>query len=43
MTPIYLDYSAGTPVDRAVAAAMRPFHAALLGVAPEEIVFTNLS
>lgn len=69
MTPIYLDYNASTPVDPAVAAAMRPFlddafghpssgHwaatpakaaledaraqvAALLGAAPDEIVFTG--
>ena len=69
MPPIYLDYNASTPVDPAVAAAMRPFleeafgnpssghwastpakaaleHArgqvaALLGAAPEEIVFTS--
>lgn len=67
--PIYLDHNASTPVDPAVAAAMRPFlddafgnpssgHwastrakgaleqarcqvAALLGAAPEEIVFTS--
>ena len=69
MPPIYLDYNASTPIDPAVAAAMRPFldeafgnpssgHwastpakaalenargqvAALLGCAPEEIVFTS--
>jgi cysteine desulfurase len=69
MTAIYLDYNASTPVDPAVAAAMRPFleeaygnpssgHwagipakaalesarsqvAALLGAAPDEIVFTS--
>ena len=69
MPPIYLDYNASTPVDPAVAAAMRPLleeafgnpssgHwastpakaalerargqvAALLGAAPEEIVFTS--
>jgi cysteine desulfurase len=69
MATIYLDYNASTPVDPAVAAAMRPFlyeafgnpssgHwastpakaaldkarcqvAALLGAAPEEIVFTS--
>jgi cysteine desulfurase len=69
MRPIYLDYNASTPVDPAVAAAMRPFldeafgnpssaHwasapakaaldqargriAALLGAAPDEIVFTS--
>jgi cysteine desulfurase len=69
MPRIYLDYNASTPIDPAVAAAMRPFldeafgnpssgHwasapakaaldrarvqvAALLGVAPEEIVFTS--
>jgi cysteine desulfurase len=68
-TPIYLDYNASTPLDPAVAAAMRPFledafgnpssgHwasaaakaalerargqvAALLGAAPDEIVFTG--
>jgi cysteine desulfurase len=67
--PIYLDYNASTPIDPAVAAAMRPFldeafgnpssgHwagvpaktaleqaraqvAALLGAAPDEIVFTS--
>ncbi|MGY3617449.1 cysteine desulfurase family protein [Bradyrhizobium sp. USDA 10063] len=69
MTPIYLDYNASTPIDPAVAAAMRPFLAeafgnpssghwastpakaaleqargqvaALLGAAPDEIVFTS--
>jgi cysteine desulfurase len=69
MRPIYLDYNASTPVDPAVAAAMRPFldeafgnpssgHwasmparvaleqarsqvAALLGAAPDEIIFTS--
>ena len=69
MPPIYLDYNASTPVDPAVAAAMRPLleeafgnpssgHwastpakaalerargqvAALIGAAPEEIVFTS--
>jgi cysteine desulfurase len=69
MPPIYLDYNASTPIDPAVAAAMRPFldeafgnpssgHwasmpakaaleqargqvAALLGAAPDEIVFTS--
>ncbi|WP_246250189.1 cysteine desulfurase family protein [Bradyrhizobium cajani] len=69
MRPIYLDYNASTPIDPAVAAAMRPFldeafgnpssgHwasipakvaleqargqvAALLGAAPDEIVFTS--
>ena len=69
MQPIYLDYNASTPIDPAVAEAMRPFldeafgnpssgHwasapasaaldrararvAALLGAAPEEIVFTS--
>jgi cysteine desulfurase len=69
MPPIYLDYNASTPVDPAVAAAMRPFleeafgnpssgHwastpakaaleqarsqvAALVGAAPDEIVFTS--
>jgi cysteine desulfurase len=69
MPPIYLDYNASTPIDLAVAAAMRPFlhdafgnpssgHwagaparaaleqargqvAALLGSAPDEIVFTS--
>jgi cysteine desulfurase len=69
MAQIYLDYNASTPIDPAVAAAMRPFledaygnpssghwagaparaaldHArgqvaALLGAAPEEIVFTS--
>ena len=69
MRPIYLDYNASTPVDPAVAQAMRPFlddafgnpssgHwasapakaaldrarsqvAALLGAAPDEIVFTS--
>jgi cysteine desulfurase len=69
MQPIYLDYNASTPIDPAVAAAMRPFlgeafgnpssgHwasapaktaleqaraqvAALLGAAPDEIVFTS--
>src|SRR5262245_20867256 len=69
MRPVYLDYNASTPVDPAVATAMRPFldeafgnpsseHwagtaaktalgkargqvAALLGAAPEEIVFTS--
>ena len=69
MPPIYLDYNASTPVDPAVAAAMRPLleeafgnpssgHwastpakaaleqarsqvAALIGAAPDEIVFTS--
>ncbi|MCK1544449.1 cysteine desulfurase [Bradyrhizobium sp. 179] len=69
MRPIYLDYNASTPIDPAVAAAIRPFldeafgnpssgHwasipakaaleqargqvAALLGAAPDEIVFTS--
>ena len=69
MSPIYLDYNASTPIDPAVAAAMRPLlddafgnpssgHwasvpakaaldkargqvAALLGCAPEEVVFTS--
>ncbi len=69
MTQIYLDYNASTPIDPAVAAAMRPFlleafgnpssgHwastpakaalerargevAAVLGAAPDEIVFTS--
>ena len=69
MTMIYLDYNASTPIDPAVAAAIRPFleeaygnpsssHwagasakaalegargqvAALLGAAPDEIVFTS--
>jgi cysteine desulfurase len=69
MPPIYLDYNASTPIDPAVAAAMRPFlneafgnpssgHwasmpakaaleqargqvAALLGAAPNEIIFTS--
>ncbi|WP_063682942.1 cysteine desulfurase family protein [Bradyrhizobium stylosanthis] len=69
MRPIYLDYNASTPIDPAVAAAMRPFldeafgnpssgHwasipakaaleqargqvAALLGAAPDEIIFTS--
>ena len=69
MMPIYLDYNASTPIDPAVASAMRPFldgafgnpssgHwastpakaalenargqvAALLGCAPDEIVFTS--
>ena len=69
MSRIYLDYNASTPIDPAVAAAMRPFldeaygnpssgHwasvpakialeqvrgqiAALLGAAPDEIVFTS--
>jgi cysteine desulfurase len=69
MRPIYLDYNSSTPIDPAVAAAMRPFldeafgnpssgHwasippkaaleqargqvAALLGAAPDEIVFTS--
>jgi cysteine desulfurase len=69
MTPIYLDYNASTPIDPAVASAMRPLldgafgnpssgHwasapakaaledargqvAALLGCAPDEIVFTS--
>jgi cysteine desulfurase len=69
MAPIYLDYNASTPIDPAVAAAMRPLldgafgnpssgHwasapakaalerargqvAALLGAAPDEIVFTS--
>jgi hypothetical protein len=48
MPPIYLDYNASTPIDPALAAALRPFLneatgrgqvAALLGAAPDEIVF----
>jgi cysteine sulfinate desulfinase/cysteine desulfurase-like protein len=34
MLPIYLDYNASTPIDPAVAAAMRPF----LAVASAELV-----
>ena len=38
MTRIYLDYNASTPIAPAVARAMQ---AALLGCAPDEIVFTS--
>jgi cysteine sulfinate desulfinase/cysteine desulfurase-like protein len=34
MLPIYLDYNASTPIDPAIAAAMRPF----LAVASAELV-----